>query len=76
LPVSIEANKNKKQNGERKKRGSSITDKWQWNSDHGRKPNCHTYIDHQMKEKYSSYSVGITSAENAPLSFGDCNYPE
>ncbi len=65
-----------KQHDTKGEQGSpSIADEGQGDPNYGRQPYRHTNVDDYMEEKHAGYTIGITSAKYASLSFGDRHDP-
>lgn len=73
LPVGVEADEDKQHNAKGQQGCAAIADEGQGDADHGGKAHGHTDVDDDVEEKYAGDPIGITSAEDASLSFGDCH---
>jgi hypothetical protein len=72
--VGIEADENKKQDGETEQRGAPVTEKRQRDPDHRQQAQRHSDIDGEVKEQDRCHTVAIDSVELVPLAFGKEQY--
>lgn len=60
-PAGIEPDKNKKENGKRPERRTSVADERQGNSDNRHDPNGHTNIYQYMEKEDGGYRVTVNT---------------
>ena len=76
LPVGVEPYQYKQHGSERDQRGTPVAYKRQWNSNYRGKPDCHTNIDNDVKEKYGGYPICITTTKHTSLSLRNIDDPQ
>ncbi len=65
----IQFNKNKQKDGEAPKPGSSVTEEREWNSNGGKDPYYHPYINQEMHKEYSYQAVAVNPVKSGFLPF-------